>query len=649
MTRIGWVCGAVMLSSCAGAPEQGKPPLPRPSATQPSAVASTAVPAPSVLPSASAAPTLPPDPPENHARTDELCSSDGWCWVGPQPRGGEVRQLWGTGPKNVYAIAGEHILHYDGERWAGQKAENHQLLNAIWGSGPEDVWAVGHNGAVLRYDGKAWEKVHGFGTHTLTGVWASAPNDVYVAAHDATLFHYDGVSVEKRNKLRTSKVRGVFGRSATAVYVLGIDIMRFDGVSWSVMPGSEGKWFEYMSLSSDGTLFGGGSTRGINRHDGKRWEQLPRPFPSPNSDQATAAWAASDDAVFAVGLNGRLGRFDGTAWQTWRDDPKFRNLACVWGTSEKDVFAGGRAGEILHFDGEDWSVQTRGVLMLSYIAAAGEDGAVSIFGAYGKGGTYDGKGGFLAHDVFGMQQPPYWSHYFGREAMHIGGKLYVVHAQGWLSSLGNVRNDDDTDDWDTVWEDAGSSARDVWGTAGDDLYVATDHGLLHFDGKQWTRDKRLGDRDLCEVRGNKSGDLFVRTCKHEVLERRGKGWRRVLTKPKHVQRMFLTESGEIFGTRQRKAANKHEAFELLQHRGGRWKKVWEDESRPVTGVWSPRPDEAWAVAKRTVLHFDGKQWSQQTIDGAPGSYGGSELTSVTGNDKFVFVVGYGGALLRKPR
>jgi len=634
---------ATVLCGCAGAPAAEPPgaPASSASASQPSNLATAQA---SEVGAAAPAPPPPPNP----QRTDKLCSRDAWCWVGPQPRGGAVRAFWGSGPKDVYAIAGEHILHYDGERWAGQQAANHELLTDLWGTGPLDVWAVGAAGTLLRYDGQAWRRVGDFGGKTLTGVWGSGVSDVYVVAYDATLYHYDGVTFRDRGRLPTQQVTGVFGRSATEVYVMGSDLLRFDGKSWSVQQDrnvsrSGSLRCDHMSISADGTLYAVSAPMGVVKHEGGHWIRLPAPFPSPRSDQPEAAWAATDDAVFAVGHNGWLGRYDGQSWQTWRTGVRFRNMEAVWGTSPTDVFAGGRAGEIQHYDGKEWSLQTRGVIEPSYTVTGAEDGSVAVFGAFGKGGRYDGKGGFEPLDVEGFAEPPHWNFYFGRDAAFIGGELYVVHTHGWLLKRG-------AGGWDTVWEHEKAKARVLWGSSLDDLYLGTNQGLFHFDGQAWSQDRRLGARDLCRVLATKDGELQVRTCKGVVYRKRRGGWQRWLSRPKRIERLFLTHSGELFGRSKRVDKDgRHQAYELQRLQGGRWTRVWESKWRPVRGVWSPTKDEVWAVAKQSVVHYDGQAWTEQATDGALPCHGGPELERVTGTADHVYVVGIGGALLRKRR
>jgi hypothetical protein len=60
-------------------------------------------------------------------------------------------RIWGTGPSDVFLLAGYELLHYDGASWKSVSLPDFSgPLAGIWGSSPEDVFAVGWNGTILR-------------------------------------------------------------------------------------------------------------------------------------------------------------------------------------------------------------------------------------------------------------------------------------------------------------------------------------------------------------------------------------------------------------------------------------------------------------------------------------------------------------------
>ena len=94
--------------------------------------------------------------------TAGACDADGhgWCVAYPRPTGTKLNRLWGSGPRDVWAV-GEvgTILHYDGERWTRFPSGTRDSLVAISGRGPGDAWAIGKNRTLLRLSGGAWKTV----------------------------------------------------------------------------------------------------------------------------------------------------------------------------------------------------------------------------------------------------------------------------------------------------------------------------------------------------------------------------------------------------------------------------------------------------------------------------------------------------------
>ena len=97
--------------------------------------------------------------------------------------------------------------------------------------------------------------------------------------------------------------------------------------------------------------------------DGRMWA----PTPVPGSDHlvlrdvwsktGSAAFAVGDDNTSQSGPTGAVLRFDGACGSPSRV-PRNNPLRAVWGTSAEDVFAVGDNGAILHFDGTALSAMT---------------------------------------------------------------------------------------------------------------------------------------------------------------------------------------------------------------------------------------------------------------------------------------------------
>jgi hypothetical protein len=187
-------------------------------------------------------------------------------------------------------------------------------------------------------------------------------------------------------------------------------------VSWRLLYEHEG-WLTDLDRSPGGGLFCVSADGELHALRGRKWSVLDLGCP----DGLNAVWAASDDEVFAVGVNGarvRVGpggavdrvlakeerwlhdvhgtardsvyavgddgwvwHFDGKKWQEI-DCPTNYHLLCVLCVSPTEVYAAGEAGIVYRYDGEDWTrmrcpevtVTGLAVYREEVYAAAGADG-----------------------------------------------------------------------------------------------------------------------------------------------------------------------------------------------------------------------------------------------------------------------------------
>ena len=79
--------------------------------------------------------------------------------------------------------------------------------------------------------------------------------------------------------------------------------------------------------------------------DGWGWQN-----PVPQGNVLRGVWGESSSDLFAVGADGTIIHFDGSAWSAMGSATSCL-LFSLWGSSSADVFAVGNNGTILHYDG----------------------------------------------------------------------------------------------------------------------------------------------------------------------------------------------------------------------------------------------------------------------------------------------------------
>jgi len=239
---------------------------------------------------------------------------------------------------------------------------------------------------------------------------------------------------------------GVWGSSASDVYTANLmGVWHFDGAAWSMIP----------ELEWHGTL----DVYGFGARD-----------------------------VWAVGQDGNILHYDGTAWSGFRYDGASvypqglgvwtnpaRNLYLwgVWGAAANDLFVAGDDGTVLHWNGATWSRMNTGTTV----------GLRRVWGTSGRDVYVSGEGGTLLH-----YDGTAWS----RVAVPTDQDLTRV----WGSSAGDVYVGGanatllhfDGFAWSAVALpiEPTATVNAVWGTSSDNVYVAGSAGLLlRWDGAAW--------------------------------------------------------------------------------------------------------------------------------------------------------------------
>ena len=184
-------------------------------------------------------------------------------------------------------------------------------------------------------------------------------------------------------------------------------------------------------------MVGGGQKNGkIQRFDGvttKTW---------PISTPVKGIWGASESAVFAVGNEGLILRFDGTRWSQQASGTTV-DLVTVWGNSATEVFAAGpryvakgESGVVLYFDGTSWSEK----LAKKEIGFTGVWGAsaTEVYASYHthlpalRGGLYRFDGSTWSEVLAGPTAGFFAVGGAGPgKSVVVGGLGSVVHSPGW--------------------------------------------------------------------------------------------------------------------------------------------------------------------------------------------------------------------------
>lgn len=205
-------------------------------------------------------------------------------------------------------------------------------------------------------------------------------------------------------------------------------------------------------------------------------------------------WGFSDNDIFAVGYQGRILHYDGTAWSEM-DSGTDKSLWGSWGSSPTDVFACGQAGTLLHYDGTAWTSMTSPTdkQLLSMWGSSASD----IYGV-GVEGTllhYDGTAWSSVFSYTTNTLRGIWGH-SASDIFVVGNIGTVLYWNGEF--------------WESMNTGTETNLHGVWGTSPDNVYVTGEEGIiLHYDGSSWTEVESLATGWLNDLCGSGPDDIYV--------------------------------------------------------------------------------------------------------------------------------------------
>ncbi len=171
---------------------------------------------------------------------------EGWTehhrFLGPEERN-SGNTIWGLGPERIWMMF--PLLRFDGDEWvehdrvwAGEDWGG--LPRDIWGTGPDNLYVIGARGIIRHYDGNAWRDVEDEPSvySSLASIWGWGDQKFLAVGEQATAVRYDGGAVEQ---LQTpdhvcEDFTAVWGVDASNIFVVGGGLMmKFDGEDWEIL------------------------------------------------------------------------------------------------------------------------------------------------------------------------------------------------------------------------------------------------------------------------------------------------------------------------------------------------------------------------------------------------------------------------------
>ena len=310
---------------------------------------------------------------------------------------------------------------------------------------------------------------------TFEKIWGDVDNGVgpFIVGQRGQVYQRSGADWDSIpfTSIPEKTLTSAWGNSPTNVFFTGL---WDDYISYNVIDTSEDDEDEI-----DTTLYIADAPI-LTRYNGSRFIDFVVDFEWGLYD----VWGSADDDVYAVGYDGTLLHYDGSAWETITtdgDDAVWLNA--VWGSSDSDVYASGSVGALIHYDGTDWEIIPTKTGQSLWDVWGTSDTDIFLVGASGAIAQYDGSS-------------------FSWTDLDIEKTLYSVwgtgpdnvYAAGWG---GEILHYDGTT-WTEIEGITDFGFLSVWGTGPTDIYFVG-QTVLHYDGLNFTPVRLRNEPDFTDI------------------------------------------------------------------------------------------------------------------------------------------------------
>ncbi len=412
------------------------------------------------------------------AAGNEVLHWDGSSWmpIGTVPTSTDLVDVHAYAPGDVWAISSDpEILRWNGSLWSETPVSWTPVAH-LGGTGSSDVWMAARElaspplGVLLHWDGSTWT---GFGPNVESGFygsfWTFAPNDVWFKTGQGHLWQFDGTTWHW-----ATQVGGGFSSlwaSAPGDMWIGggggvagyHSLTRGSICTWDpAIHGAAGS-FDQIHGSAPDDVWVTDGFKTILHDDGNGWRAVA--FPSAISFPRGIFAAKKNDAWVAGGSE--VAHWDGTSWT---EVPlSIGSVHGLHGSAPNDIWAVGTGGPC-HFDGVTWSCGSTPGLWSVWSVAPGHAWATSGTAATGIW-KYDSAQG-------GWSKIPGWPSAWNAATIYApsSDEAWVIRTDGGLVHVHGGAIDD------MSLPVTSARANGAFGFANDDVYVATDKGVARWNG-----------------------------------------------------------------------------------------------------------------------------------------------------------------------
>jgi hypothetical protein len=336
-----------------------------------------------------------------------------------------------------------------------------------------------------------------------------------------------------------------------------------------------------------------------------------------------------------------LVHWDGMSWSldTSQDSS---TLNAVWGSSADDVWAFAEKGDVLHLETGTWSSNSPSdgtgpsYATLQDVSGSGPNDAWAVGAAYSDvvSGTllhFDGTDWTAASTNSNLQFTGIWA--------NAANDLWVVASDGGVDTVLRWNGTAFSESYAgptrygirKVWA---SGPNDAWAFGGNPR--ASEHGVLHWDGQQWSSVPM--DVIFTDLWGSGPDDVWA-VEGSRVWHYDGQSWAIFedcagLFTSVYLNGVWASGPNDVWAI----GSNDLSSSIILRWNGSAWS-AKTNLGTTLSQVWGSIRGDVWFAGSRTVLHWDSVQWqsiptgTQREITGLWGT--SSDNVWAVGNDGMI--------------
>jgi len=458
--------------------------------------------------------------------------------------GAPAVDLWGiygrTGVELFVVGTGGTIRRYDltTPAWNNFDTGTANDFLDIWFDSSDAV-VVGTSGAVYRATNSAgWGSFSaediGSISHTLTSVYGTSYIDMHIAGYGGTCLYKDGSGYHNNSPsaLSSHDFKGVWSSSGYA-YISGTsgivarNVNVNDYTSWTTLASGTSNELRTIMGSAVNNIFTAGYNGTVLRFDGTSWSAIPG-----TTQDLNAVWSdSSSGRAIAVGNSGAAIEYSSGAWKCMNMPATSNNLIGVWGSSISNVFAvtATTNAPVYYYDGSSWTLD--GNITAAPVNLQAQDmwgrsaSEVYVIGTTNSGadtGVYVADGtspGPLSWTPVGAIIPGFVG--TGIWGPSSGSEIYICGTSGGSDRIYHFTGGA----WTAVCNDGSVSLIDLWGTTSSNIWSVGYSGeAIHGGGSSWGAATSISSANMRGVWGESSGKFFSVGESGTIVYYNGSSW-----------------------------------------------------------------------------------------------------------------------------